>query len=302
MEYLLFLFVVSKTIFFKLYKLNAKKLQEKWFDTLDIFDFQSNAILWFIPLIFIFYNPWDASFFLDNITHLLIVSFIVVAWFIQEFIQYYVMSKTSNMIYLSAFFDIIRIPIYLFIWYFINKDIPNYFIIFSLVFLALALFIKPSSKKHISNWAMFSSWLLFIIFISLIWNILDAINNGFDRFILQNMNEVLFWVGLNMAVIMVPLKIILYFRKAKNKNKEKIKDNKYLIYSLPLFCFLWWIPEWYSFLHMPIYTVLGLSAVSFFMDLASDYRNNRIHFDFRTISFSMLILSSIIASVLSLKG
>ncbi len=301
MEYFLSLFVFAKAILFKLTKLNAKKFQEKWASPFWVLYYQRYAIFpWFI-LLCLSYKKEYVDLFLNNLYFMWIVALMLLFWVIQESITYFVLWKVSNMSYFTAFLKIISLPIYIFAWIYMNWDYPNYHIFFAFILLWLALFLKPSVHENNNQRNTFSMWIYAVISILLVWTILDAINNWFDRFILQHLSWVLFWVGINTFLISLVLSIIFLFKDIPKKDKIIASKYKYIAYSIPVFWFLGSIPEWYSYAEIPIYTVLAISSVGFLMDIISDVKNERLHFNMKTIIFIVLVFLSIGLSILSLK-
>jgi hypothetical protein len=300
--YLASIYVFLTVIFFKIRVLNVKKLQERWVSSKTCLYWQRFALFPTIILLIISYKPEYLHIIISNPKLILYIFFMLIFWVSQEFIWFYVMWKISSLSFLNAFYSIINIPIYMMIWLSVNHDYPNYFTIFSLVILAISMYIKPTHNNK-KNKNMFSHNILFIIFIASIWIILDGTNNAFHRELFQNLNAVFFWTWIWMFLAMLWTYIFFLFSKVPESEKKLLQEenNKWLYFSIAPLWFIGSIPEWFSLANIPIYTVLAIGSISFVIDVISDIKNERIVLNSKTYIFIILVLISIALSVLSLK-
>ena len=299
MQYFASIMVVASALLFKWMSLNIKQLQEKGMSAWGALYCHRFAIAPAFLLTAITFRREYLELIFSNYLLVLTLLFVLVFWILRNYISYFTLKSVNSLSFLKAFESIIALPIFVVTGILINKDVPNLFIALALVFLAIALLIKPSPHK-LGVKRTFRHHLALIILITFIVVVLDAIDNGLYRFFLQNMNSVLFAIGLCAFLSMLSVWVVSCFRKLPPKEIAVIKQNQSLAYSIAPLWFLGSIPEGYAFFNVSIYTFIAIASFNFIIDVFSDLRNKRIHLDKRTLIFIALVLLSIGFSVWSL--
>lgn len=299
MEYLASLIVLASALLFKWMGLNARKIQEKGLSPLGVLYYHRFAIYPALLLTVLTFRKEYIEIIFSNNLLILALFFSVVFWSLIAYIYYFTLNSVNNLSSLNAFEAIISLPVFVIIGIFLNNDIPNAFILIALVILGVALLIKPEPHK-LGRKKFFKHSLLLIIIFTLGVNIFSAVNVGLYRVFLQNLDSTLFSIGICAFLAMLPLWLLPFFRKLPAREMEIVRQNKYLAYSIAPIWFLASIPEGYAFLNVPIYTLIAIASITFVINVLSDLRNKRIHFNFRTGIFIILVLVSIGFSVLSL--
>ena len=291
------IYVFTQSILFKLWHIHAKSLQEKGFSILEILSYQRYVLIPSFILLIFSYKTEYLLFFLNDFKMILAFLFVVSVWMIHEYFNLRVQKSVNSLSFMNAFFAMLTLPIYVLVGTIFNGDIPNIQILFALIILGIAIFIKP--EPHETNKKItFQDSMKFILSISLIGILVDALNNGAHRFVLLNLQAPLFGAALMMFLTTLIINIFFVFKKVPKI--KQANNTKLIFYSLPLMWFIASIPESYSITAIPIFTIIALGSIAFFMDISSDIINNRIKMNIRTISFICLVLFGITISAFSL--
>jgi len=291
------IYVFIQSILFKLWHIHAKSLQEKGFSILEIFSYQKYVLIPSFILLVLSYKKEYLVFFLNDFKMILAFLFVVSVWMIHEYFNLRVQKSVNSLSFMNAFFVMLALPVYVLVGTVFNGDVPNSQIILALILLGAAIFIKPEPHKT-NGKITFQDSMKFIIFISLIGILVDALNNGAHRFVLSSLGAPLFGAALMMFLTTLIINIFFLFKKIPKREKDD--EFRLICYSLPLIWFIASIPESYSITSIPIFTIIALGSISFFMDISSDLFNNRIKINIRTILFVCLVLFGIILSAFSL--
>lgn len=280
--------IIISALLFKLRSLQIKKLQEKGSSSLAILYLHRLAIIpSFIFLLFTFKFEY-LQFFLQNPKILTAIVFSICIWIIMEYIGFFIMGSAQSLTFLQAFRSIISLPIYLVVGVLINNDTPHILTGVAILLLVLAMFLQPQQHEE-KVMPVFKHGIVFIIFIALIGESLDAIGNGLYRYILNNIGAIMFYMAFSSFFTTGLINIFFLFKPVNKNDLSLISQNKFLAYSQPIIWFLASIPEAVAFMYAPIYSIAGIRSLSFIIDIISDIKNKRIKPSVRTIGFLILV-------------
>lgn len=286
---------------FQYWHLIVKRLQEQNMSNLTIMYYQRYAIIpGFILLLFTFRLEY-MEFMLANPLVLLAILFSSAVWMLHVYMKMHVTRAVNSMAFLNAFNAIITLPVYLVIGILINRDLPNAYIGVALIILAIALLIKPGIHHKNNQKKAFAITVTAAIIISLIGNAIDAVNMGAYRYFLQNINATLFGLSLFMFLSMLVITVFFWINPIEVHHKTNFKKHGYWPLVIPSIWTVGTFFEGYSVAAIPIYTLIAIAAFTFLIDLASDLKNRRVHFNIKTIVFVFLVILSTSLSVLSLN-
>lgn len=291
-------FVVAARVLFQIRRMNIKRLQEHGATPLTTLYYQKFA-LWpsLILLVLTFRSEYIPILLSKEI--LVAVCIIFFFWITQEALNFFLINSAQNLSFLKAFETIVAIPISLSLGYLINHDVPNIWIFLAMFFLFVAVFVQPqnTSQKGIK---MFQAGFLLILSLAVVSILLDETNGALYRFLLQNLEATFFGIGVYTFLAMAGLNIFFLFKRIPTSQKKIARTYPYWAFSIAPLWFLASIPEGFGLFSVPIFTYMGISAVSFLMDVFSDFKNQRIRSTPKTFLFIGLTLLGIGFSVFSL--
>lgn len=253
------------------------------------------------PSLLLLILVWDKNSFdyLINNRHIL---FVFIGFLIASSIFQYVYLVSRHMVkalsFVSVVLNTVGLPAIVITSFLINRDIPSIYEIFGILFLVLALILKPSNGKT-KNVSQLRYSVITIVVISVIYLVLQTIKDPLYREFMMNIPNTLFAIALYLTCLSVIINIFFIFKKKPNEIKviDTDKKTKIYIYLIPTLLFAGSIPEAYSFANVPAFTVVAISMVNMIMSLASDIKNKRIIFNTRTAMFILFVLVGVFLNV-----
>lgn len=296
------LYAFLTAVGFKTNTLTVRFLQEKGmprFDTYAIYRYALiPSVIW--NLIFVVRSP-DLKLIFHTPGLLAIFGTIVIFWNIQAYVRAEITNSTNSMVLYSTIYNILVFPLFLAFGVLFNHDTPNVFSLSAILVLLLAVFVKPTPHKdnvrpHLSRSV---SSLVLLIFLTAV---CDTILQGVAREALKQIHPVVFLGVFSLPTLSVCW--ILSRVHAPHGPEEKqtgaTQQRQWLaIILIPLTWFAASIPEAFSLAAIPIYVFISINDVTFLMDTLSDIIHKRIHLNYQTIGFILLVLAGISLSVAS---
>lgn len=288
-----------QAVLFQWWTLIYKRLMEKGMDKLGIFYYQRWAIIPGVLLVAASYRPEYMSFILAHPVVLVAILYSSMVWMSHVYLHMFATEATHSMAFLNAFNGLTNLPVYLLLGILINQDKPNGYILLALGLLVIALYIQPT--PHVTNTRRtFHTQLFFLIGVSLLAHLIDAVNMAAYRYFMQELQAVFFGLAVSMFLAMLVVTVFFMGHRQYRRNfRQDLKTYSYWLFALPLIWVIGSIFEGYSIFQMPIYTLIAISSFTFLLDIASDMHNKRIHLNQRTILFIVLVLVSTVLSVIS---
>ncbi len=289
-----------QAILFKWQGLIQKRFFENGMSRLGVMYYQAFAILPGIVLLLISYKKEYIDFLTNHWILMGILFFSSFLWMLIEYLKMLPAQAIYSMSFLNAFSGIIKVPIYLLIGIFLNSDMPNLSVLFSLALLAAAVYIQPAPKTKDAD-KQFKKNMLIMVLTLAGGYVLGALNMAAYRYFMKEIDAVLF--GLSAAIVLSMLVIVIFFvfqKKHRRNVKNDLKEYSYLLFIFPAIWFIASIFEGYSVASVPIYTIAGIASFTFLIDIFSDLWNKRIIFNTRTLIFVAFVLGSTFLSVFSL--
>lgn len=298
MEYKGSFYALLTAIGFKTSELTERLLQEKGatpFDTYTIYRFALiPAVIWSL----IFVRQEHLAFILGSPRLLIFFGIIIVLWNLQALILSFVINSTSSMILFATIFNMMALPSFLVFGTFFNGDIPNFFSISAILVLLFALTINPA--HHHENLRPKLSKPFYIIILLILAKVCcDTVLQGVGREALQIIHPTVFLGVFSTTTLSVCWIISKFFIHRRIKETPVMKEKRWLALLIPGVWFIASIPEAFALAAIPIYTFISITVITFGMDTFSDVIHKRIHLNFQTIGFIMLVLIGISLSVLS---
>lgn len=299
MDYLGSVYAFLTAVGFKVNLLTQRLVQEKGAAPIDTYTIYRYALIPSAIWSLIFVRKEDILFVLHNSELLIIFGVIIVLWNLQALIMSFVINSTSSMVLFSTFFNMMLLPLFLLFGTFYNHDIPNTLSIISIAILIIALSIKPTPHKE--NLRPHLSKPLYVILLLIFAKACcDAVLQGVGREALQHISPVVFLGEFSFVTLLVCAIISKFYIHRRTPETETMKKNRWFVITLmPLTWFLASIPEAFALAAIPIYTFISITVITFGMDTFSDVIHKRIHINFQTISFLLLVVAGISLSVLS---
>lgn len=291
-------FLFTQAFIFQVYSQIAKSLQEKGLTGLSVLYYSKFTIYPSVIFLLLFWDKHSFQYLISN-KHILLV---FIGFLISSSIFQYVYFVSRHMVkalsFVSVVLNAVGLPAIVITSYLINKDIPSIYEIFGILFLILALTLKPSNGKT-KNVSQLRYSVITIIAISIIYLVLQTIKDPLYREFMMNTPNTLFAVALYLTCSAIIINIFFLFKKKQNEIKLIDVDNKtrIYIYLIPTLLFIGSIPEAYSFANVPAFTVVAVSMVNMIMSLISDLKNKRIIFNLRTSLFIVFVLAGVSLNV-----
>lgn len=299
MNYAGSIYALLTAVGFKINLLTQRLVQEKGAAPIDTYTIYRYALIPSAIWSLIFVRKSDILFVLHDHELLIIFAVITVLWNLQSLLMSFVINSTSSMVLFSTFFNMMLLPLFLAFGTFYNHDIPNAFSIIAIAILFIALSIKPTPHKK--NLRPHLSKPLYVILLLIFAKACcDAVLQGVGREALQHIRPVVFLGEFSLLALSVCAIISKFYIQPRTPETVAMKKHKWLAISLmPMTWFLASIPEAFALAAIPIYTFISITVITFGMDTFSDVLHKRIHINFQTIGFLLLVVAGISLSVLS---
>jgi hypothetical protein len=299
MEYKGPFYALLTAIGFKTSELTERLLQEKGAAPIDTYTIYRYALIPSLIWSIIFVRKEDLVLILHSPKLVIIFGLIIIFWNLQTILMSFVINSTSSMILLATIFNMLALPMFLIFGTFFNGDIPNIYSISGIIILLLALFINPA--HHHENLRPKLSKPLYIIMLLILAKVAcDTVLQGISREALQEIHPTVFLGVFSSLTLSVCWIISTLFIRRRIKEKTVMRKKRLLALVIPMVWFIASIPEAFALAAIPIYTFISISVITFGMDTFSDVIHKRIHINFQSIIFIVLVLSGISLSVLSI--
>lgn len=287
-------FLFAQAFIFQIYSQVAKSLQEKGLTGLSVLYYSKFTIYPSLLFLILFWDNNSFEYLMSN-KH---ISLVFIGFLISSSIFQYVYFVSRHMVkalsFVSVVLNAVGLPAIVITSYLINKDVPSVYEIFGILFLILALILKPSNGKT-KNTSQLRYSILTIVAISIIYLVLQTIKDPLYREFMMHVPNTLFAVALYLTCSSIIINIFFLFKKKPSEAQIINVDSKtrFYIYLIPTLLFVGSIPEAYSFANVPAFTVVAVSMVNMIMSLASDLKNKRIIFSTRTVVFIVFVLAGV---------
>lgn len=292
------LYALLRAVGFKTSGLTIRLLQEKGaseFDTYAIYRFALiPSFLWSL----IFVRKEDIVFILNSPRLIIIFSLIIILFNLWAIIKSFVINTTNSMVFYTTLHTALTLPFFLIFGSFFNGDTPNAFSLSAIAVLLVAIFLKPTPHKKNSR-SQLSRPFLIIALLILLNAVCSTVLDGISREALKEIHPTVFLGVYSFTTLLVLTIVSKFVVRRRVKESSSIKRHKLLALMVPMIWFAASIPEAFALAALPIYTVVSLGSITFFMDTFSDVIHRRIRFNFQTISFVILVLIGISLSALS---
>lgn len=287
-------FLFTQAFIFQVYSQIAKSLQEKGLTGLSVLYYSKFTIYPSLVLLMFFWDKNSFQYLMSNKHILLVFIGFLISSSIFQYIYFVSRHMVKALSFVSVVLNAVGLPAIVITSFLINKDIPSVYEIFGILFLILALILKPSNGKT-KNVSQLRYSVITIVAISVVYLVLQTIKDPLYREFMMNIPNTIFAVALYLTCSSIIINIFFLFKKKPSEIKIIDGDNKtrFYAYLIPTLLFIGSIPEAYSFANVPAFTVVAVSMVNMIMSLTSDLKNKRIIFSTRTAIFIVFVLVGI---------
>lgn len=290
-----------QSIFFKIFHLSSRRLQEKGASARGVVFCQRLAI---VPALVFFATQYDHAtlqiIFSDTRMSLMLLG-IMCFRIVGQYIGIVLLNATYSLSFLAILSDIINVPILIAFWMLVNHDVPNLYVILSLVFLLSAVFFRPTQHEENKTSILKYTLPLTIFFIVAV-TVAHAVDGSFYREFLTTFDDKIpFIISIYILITSIMMNIFSYAKKIPKTEIAIIKKNRYIALAIPFFWFIASLPEGFSYANIPVYSIVSISSIAFLLTIFSDLKNKRIRFNYKTVVFCTLAILNIVFFYLSLK-
>ncbi len=299
MEYKGSFYALLTAVGFKINTLTVRLLQEKGVSIIDTYAIYRYALIPAVIWSLIFIRKPDLDYIFHTPELLMFVGVIIILWNLQSYLRAHITNSTSSMVLLSTLFNIIALPMFFGFGVLFNNDSPNIYSFSAIIILMAALLIKPAPheknlRPHLSKPLYVMMLLIFLTACC------DTVLQGMGREALKQIRPEIFLGVFSVPTLTVCWIISKFKTKRETREVEALKQRQWFAIGLiPMTWFIASIPEAFALAAIPIYVFLSINVITFLMDTFSDIIHKRIHMNFQSIGFIVLVLAGISLSVLS---
>jgi hypothetical protein len=211
------------------------------------------------------------------------------------------LNATYSLSFLYIIEEVINVPILIVFGILVNKDIPNPYVILSLLFLLAAIFFRPTQHTENKRSTLKYSLPIIILFVVMV-TVAHAVDGSFYREFLTTFDDkILFIISIYILITSIMMNIFSYAKKIPQSEIAIIKKNRYIALAIPLFRFIASLPEGFSYANIPVYSIVSISSITFLITMFSDIKNKRIRLDYKTVVFCILAILNIVFFYVSLR-
>jgi hypothetical protein len=284
---------------FKTQELTERRLLESGVSPLRVFALLRYALIPSLLWAVIVVRSDDLRRFIDTPLLMRYILFIALVWNIQCFILHYLLSGVIAMTSFSTLRSVFPLPVMLLVGWFYNHDIPSILSGFAILSLFAAFLLNPSQHEGNAGPPRRLSFFA-ILGLALLASLLEAANAGVSRKALQMLSPPTFLAFFSVPTIALCWLWTSFFKSNREERQTLAKYRK-LALAVPVLWFAASIPESWAYKVLPIYIVVSIGAISFFVDTLSDLRRRRIRFSVRTVIFIVLALCGIGLAVYAVR-